>query len=725
MKPLRSWSLRVWVAVLFLAALLGLVLVFAAFEFQYEKNTLVESSRASVVRDMSLLQQTLNRHFASADLRGAERALTSHALDTDYTTLLVADSQGTILFANRFALIGQRVTDVLPAPSLQRLRGLNGKGGNYVQYDPGSEQFTLYYPVELPAGGQQLRSSRRGLQYAVYDISPQLHVLWSRTWKISLQLGAVLMAAMVILLVLLQFIVIRPLRRLASEANALAHGDTAPAGESGAYGEIASLYKSFRQMSAQIGNRLEKSREAEDELRESREQLLLAQHIAHLGFIHWNLDTDMVTLSDEACHIMGFTPGPGEKSASRLVRRVHPEDLKRVQRALSQALSGETDYDVDHRVVRPDGSISWVHSQAVLLGATNDGRPQTMLGTVLDITERRLAEEQQKRSDRWLALLLDTLPYGVQEHSRDGVITYANAACHHIYGCEQGELIGHHLWDFKLSEDERRDLMELEARVFEEEPTPEPHITRNRTLDGREIVIEVAWDYQRDARGRVKSIVSVISDVTERVEAEEALREKEAHWRTLIDALPDLVWLKNAKGEYLACNRRFEQYYGASESQIVGKTDYEFVDKELADWFSTQDQMVLQSGKRHMNEADAEFMTDGHRESLETVKVPMHASDGTVVGVLGVARDITERKQLNIELEAHRHHLEELVEERTAQLAEARERAEEANRAKSAFLANMSHEIRTPMNAIVGLTHLLQRSGPSAEQATRLGKIET
>jgi|GEM_PF-1758849 len=725
MRPVSSWSLRVWLALLFLLTLLGLVVTIAAFEYRHDKKALIESKRETLVKDMASLQQSLNRHFGSADLKGAEHVLTQRGLDTDYLTLLVADDQGLIMFATRFEMVGRRVTDVLSAPDRERFIALRKQGHIHVDYDPDSARFTAYYPLELAPPGQQLRSTRGGSQYAAYDISPQLARLWGQTWSTCLQLGGVLTAAMVLLLVLLQYIVIRPLRRLAAEAIAFARGESTQVSRVKSHGEIASLYESFKQMSAQVGDRFKRHREAEEALRESREQLLLAQHVAHLGFIFWDLATDMVTFSDEACHMLGFSPGPERRPISAMIGRVHPDDLRRVQAGLSEALGGGADFDIDHRFVRPDGSIRWVHAQAVLLGATSDGKPQTMLGTVLDISDRRLAEEEQKQSDRWLALLMDTLPYGVREHSRDGVIVYANSACHRIYGCEPDELIGRHVWDFKLSEDERRALIDREARVFAEEPTPEPHVTRNRTVDGREIVIEVAWDYRRDAKGRVQSVVSVISDVTERYEAERALRLKEAHWRTLIDTLPDLVWLKDAKGVYLACNRRFEQYYGASEAAIVGKTDYDFIEKDAADAFRRQDLIVLKTGRTHMDEADVTFRADGHAESLETVKVPMYASDGKVLGVLGVARDITERRQLNIELEAHRHHLEELVEERTAQLAEARERAEEANRAKSAFLANMSHEIRTPMNAIVGLTHLLQRSRPSVEQAVRLGKIET
>ncbi len=196
------------------------------------------------------------------------------------------------------------------------------------------------------------------------------------------------------------------------------------------------------------------------------------------------------------------------------------------------------------------------------------------------------------------------------------------------------------------------------------------------------------------------------SHVNRRLEAEQSLLLERAHLRTLINTMPDLVWLKDINGVYLSCNRRFEQFFGVPQAEIIGKTDYDFVDKELADFFRAHDRMAMEADSPSVNEELITFASDGHQELLETVKSPMYGPDGTLIGVLGMSRNITERKQIE------------------QALLEAKESAEAANRAKSEFLANMSHEIRTPMNGLLGMAQLLRFTDLTPEQDEYLRSIE-
>jgi PAS domain S-box-containing protein len=138
-----------------------------------------------------------------------------------------------------------------------------------------------------------------------------------------------------------------------------------------------------------------------------------------------------------------------------------------------------------------------------------------------------------------------------------------------------------------------------------------------------------------------------------------AFHAGESRWRALIDSIPDLVWLKDTEGRYLACNKRYEEFIGVEESEILGKKD---------DFFDTGDAgknhrlMGIQSAGREVAEVEIVFASDGHKEVLETIEVPMYEPDGSQVGVLVVGRDITDRKQMEVLTRAQARRAEALLE---------------------------------------------------------------
>ncbi|MDX1796382.1 MAG: EAL domain-containing protein [Hydrogenovibrio sp.] len=148
----------------------------------------------------------------------------------------------------------------------------------------------------------------------------------------------------------------------------------------------------------------------------------------------------------------------------------------------------------------------------------------------------------------------------------------------------------------------------------------------------------------RHNSGRVQFYFVTLQDVTELRQLAELSLEHQHHLNTLIHTIPDLVWLKDINGVYLSCNPSFEAFFGAKESEIVGKTDYDFVDKATADFFRENDCRAMEADQPTENEEWLTFATNGYKGLFSTVKTPMKDENGNVIGVLGVARDISKRK---------------------------------------------------------------------------------
>ena len=150
-------------------------------------------------------------------------------------------------------------------------------------------------------------------------------------------------------------------------------------------------------------------------------------------------------------------------------------------------------------------------------------------------------------------------------------------------------------------------------------------------------------------------------DVNALKNAQMSLERERSHLRNLLQTVPALIWMKDQAGRYMSCNIRFERFVGQKEAMIVGKNDYELFPQEVADSFRAYDQKSVETHTASVNEEWVTYADDGHRELLETIKTPVYDPAGTLLGVLGIAWDITEKKRIEEELLKERERFLNLV----------------------------------------------------------------
>ncbi|THB79402.1 MAG: PAS domain S-box protein, partial [Desulfobacteraceae bacterium] len=408
------------------------------------------------------------------------------------------------------------------------------------------------------------------------------------------------------------------------------------------------LFSFFFFWNRKLAREIEKTETAQKALKESERHLsTLIGNLPGMAYRCLNdQDWTMLYLSDGCEPLTGYAPSELVLNTSTAYNDlILEEDRPMVWNAVQQAVDNHRPFTVEYRIKDKSGSEKWVWEKGVAIQESDTGN-LVLEGFINDISDRRRVENDLRKSESLLRRVFEILPIGLWFADKTGKLIKGNTAGIDIWGAEP------HVGPEEYGVFKARRLPSMEeiapddwalAHTIRHGITVRDELLEIEAFDGSKKTILNSTAPVLDDDGNLDAAVVVNLDITDRIRAERDARQSEARLNALINAIPDLIWLKDPDGIYLSCNPTFELFFGALESDIIGKTDYDFVDAQLADFFRDHDQKAIEAGQPSANEEWLTFRANGYHGLFETVKIPMHDIDGNLIGVLGVARDITKR----------------------------------------------------------------------------------
>ncbi|TGC10765.1 hypothetical protein CUN85_04385 [Methanolobus halotolerans] len=375
-------------------------------------------------------------------------------------------------------------------------------------------------------------------------------------------------------------------------------------------------------IAAHIGGALMRNR-AEKALRESEEKYRLLSDVSFEGIvIHKN--GVAIEINEAMTRITGYTRD--ELLGKNLLPFIfHPDDLDIVR----DKMKGNVTKPYEVRGVRKNGLVIPLEIEAFNLTHTDR---QIRVSAIRDITDRKRAEEELSISNLYNRSLIAAIPDLLFVLNKDGVFL-----------------------DYKAADDESLAMpkeMFLNRNIFEVLPQ-EQAVKIKASIDDviKEDLIRTI-EYQMFVKNEIghfeckiasfgeEKVIAIVRDITDRKTTEKKLEKEKSLLTGLLDSIPDMIFFKDLDGIYLGCNPEFSNFIGKDRKQIIGNTDYDLVDKELADFFRKNDAIMLKEGCARHNEEWVEY-PDGRKVLLDTTKAPLKNSAGETIGLVGIGRDIT------------------------------------------------------------------------------------
>ncbi len=332
-------------------------------------------------------------------------------------------------------------------------------------------------------------------------------------------------------------------------------------------------------------------------------------------------------------------------------------------------------------------------------------------------------EASLRASEQKLLSILEGVDACIYLKDLDGRYLFANRPVRELWQVEMEDIIG--FGDEKFFDAATAaNIRQNDLQVLSSGKVVRTEEVNSVTATGMTVFYQSTKLPLRREDGSIYALCGISVDITERKRMEKLLREGNQLLNSIVENIPNMVFLKSANDlRFELLNRAGEELLGRARDEFIGKNDYDFFPKEQADFFTGKDKLVLAENTL-LDIPEERIETARGARILHTKKLTLRDDQGCAQHLLGISEDITDRKLAEEQLRRYKGHLEDEVTQRTAELVLARNAAEAANLAKSVFLSSMSHELRTPLNAVLGFSGLMRKdSHLTPSQRTNLDII--
>jgi len=355
-----------------------------------------------------------------------------------------------------------------------------------------------------------------------------------------------------------------------------------------------------------------------------------------------DLEGNTVYVSPQVERFVGRTPDEVAACAEGWWGQIHPDD-RAIARARAETLRLGSPSDVlQYRVRHNDGRILWVRDEATLL-SDHAGKPLSLHGIVVDVTERVLAEQAVRDSAHALRTLIDASPLAIIEIDLNRRVTMWNRAAEQMFGWTAGDILGRP--NPLLSNEDAEDVDDFRQLSSGTSIVKE---TQRRRQDGTLLDVMISAAPIMDSRGRITSVLGVVKDVTDRRRAQAALQEREEHFRSLIENATDLIVVVDAAGRVTYVSPSIATILGRRAAVVTGTSVFDWVHPDDASTARAAFREAMGQPQRPVSLVVRVRRDDGEWRTMEAVA--KGASRAGAQSLIVNARDITERTRLEEQL---------------------------------------------------------------------------